>query len=91
MKERSEEGEMTGAGMEGEEVTPTPTLVSRRTPTPTPVPPTPTRTPRATPTPPDKTKAEATTPKTGLGEVLLVLLAGLLLGVLFISRRLRKA
>lgn len=93
--EEIEEGEMTGAGMvdEGEEaeedVTPTPELASRRTPTPTPSS-TPTRTPRPTPTPSKVSKTE-TTPETGLGEVLLVLLAGLLLGVLFISRRARKA
>ena len=81
-----EEGEMAGAGMagEGEEVTATPTLVPRRTPTPT-------RTPRATPTPDKVSKAETTVPDTGLGEVLLVLAAGLLLGILFITRRLRKA
>ncbi len=62
------------------------------TPTRTPLP---TRTPRVTPTPPPETTPTATTaettPDTGMGELLLVVAAGLLIGLMVMVRRLRHA
>jgi hypothetical protein len=67
----------------------TPTTSPRRTPTPT-------ATPRNTPKPgatpkPTGNASGQQPPQTGLGEVLLVVAAGLLLGIIFLARRLRKA
>lgn len=67
----------------------TPTTSPRRTPTPT-------ATPRNTPKPgatpkPTVNASGQQPPQTGLGEVLLVVAAGLLLGIIFLARRLRKA
>lgn len=66
----------------------TPTTSPRRTPTLT-------ATPRNTPKPgatpkPTVNASGQQPPQTGLGEVLLVVAAGLLLGVIFLARRLRK-
>ncbi|HOT92288.1 MAG TPA: hypothetical protein PLJ78_13815 [Anaerolineae bacterium] len=72
------------------EVTPTPTPRERRTATPTPVP---TKAPASAPTPRPTPGAGTTgkTPETGFGEVVLVAIALLLVGVAFTARRLRKA
>jgi len=94
--EPTSEAEATEEGGEGELAqappgTPTPTRPPRRTETPTPQP-TATRTPRPTATPRSKTgTSAASTPNTGLGEVLLILTGLVLVGVLFLARRLRKA
>ncbi len=92
--EGGEEGEATpeetAEASEGATATP---QVPRRTPTPTP---TATRTPRPTAT----TRAAAATPgtsgqnetpDTGVGEVLLIIAAGLLISIIAFARRLRKA
>ncbi|MDY0020193.1 MAG: hypothetical protein RBT47_09345 [Anaerolineae bacterium] len=65
----------------------------RRTPTPAP---TATRTPRPTATPragaaTPGTSGQNETPDTGLGEILLIIAAGLLISVIAFARRLRKA
>ena len=86
-----EPGENAGEGEEGTaEATATPQ--PRRTATPTP-----TRTPRPTPTPKkvsgnssDTGSSTGSTPETGLGELLLVGVAALLLGLIIFARRLRK-
>jgi len=64
------------------EVTVTATSRPRRSPTPT-------RTPRATNTPSGNTTDE--TPETGLGEFVLVIAGGLLIGLIVLTRRLRSA
>lgn len=67
----------------------TPTTSPRRTPTPTA---TPRNTPKpgVTPKPTVNASGGQQPPQTGLGEVLLVVAAGLLLGIIFLARRLRK-
>ncbi len=79
-----------GAEAASGELTPTPTPRERRTATPTPVP---TRTPAsaATPRPTGGAGTTGKTPETGFGEVVLVAIALLLVGVAFTARRLRKA
>jgi len=95
--ETTVEGETTGeeasaeGTVTGEEATET-AQTPRRTPTTVPTA-TPTRTPRPTPT---RTRATSTsetdeTPDTGLGEVLLIIAAGLLVTVIVSARKLRKA
>jgi hypothetical protein len=77
-----------GEGDAGETTKPTPTNEPRRTPTPSP-----TRTPAATlqPTPraPAGSSSESLS-QTGLGEILLIVGAIALIGVVFFARRLRK-
>ena len=77
----AENGGTTEAG-EDAEVTATATSRPRRSPTPT-------RTPYVTDTEPDETTDE--TPETGLGELLLVLAGGLLIGLMILVRSLRSA
>ncbi len=74
-----ENGEEVAAG-DADEVTATPTSQPRRSPTPT-----------RTPTASEEEAAEADeTPETGLGELLLVLAGGLLIGLIILVRRLRS-
>lgn len=84
-----EEGSSGGSSTEpgSGEATPTETPRARRTATPT-------RVSEATPTPRSTrtiTSSTDKTPDTGLGEVLLVIGAILMLGVLFVARKLRSA
>jgi cytoskeletal protein RodZ len=85
----SSEGSSEGAGAEAGDGTPTATTrPPRRTATPTRETDNPTPTPRSTRT---ITSSADKTPDTGLGEVLLVVGAILLLGILFAARKLRSA